>query len=374
MRRSAVALCLLACCWGCDGKAKRPPITPPGKSVVERWQATKVTHVQVEVEPLSDVANSGLLLPAVSPDGRWIAQMDLGSSGPVELEALFTGEGLQAASLYLRELRPGASGKLICAAGAAWPAWSADSKRLVFVAYTAGGRCDVVVHDVAAGTTRRVSAGFKRMMMPAISPSGKQVAVVAGATQQAPLRLHVLTLETSKLQACPIDDAAASQLYPQWTADGRIVYLLSGPDGAQLVQWGPGKFPPEKLCDMRMPRSRSGIYGALAGLGRPLSPDDRRFAYYDDAVDRIVLVDLRDGRRTELRQATRSGCWFGSRRFIAATDKEMLLFTDGEPSNLIMRGAWLPRGAAGTNQLIACIRGAHRGAFGLVRMKITLGN
>ncbi len=367
MTRSVIALCILACCWGCRPRARVPSLAES----LQGARAVRTTNVQVQVEPVGEVYNSGLLLPVVSPDGRWIAQLQFHGEQPVELESLFTGKGLEAISLYVQEVRPDAEARLVCAAGAAWPAWSTDGKQLAFVAYNEAGRCDLSVYDLATGATRRISPGLKRMMMPAVSPTGKEVAVVVPSHDPKPSRLYVANLDTGKMKPCPADDPSVRQLWPNWTADGRIVYVLGKGDRTWLAQWGPGKFPPEKLCEINVPASRIGEYQTFAGMGRPLSPDDRRLAYYDTARDRIVLVKLLDGQRTELNAETRSGCWLDSRRFVAATDKEMLLFAENAKPVRLMRGPWLPRrNADKTSQIILLTRGRHRRVFALVRMKV----
>jgi len=339
-----------------------------------QWVPARTTHTQVQVELLGEIPNSKLQLPVLSPDGRWIAYVQVRNGEPLELDALFTGKGLERVSLYVQEVAKDAVPRLISPSGASWPGWSTDSKLLAFVSYKPSGRCDLAVHDVSTGVTQRLSVGLERMMMPAFSPSGEQVAVVASGREPRPPRLHVVSLDTSELQACPAREPEVAQLWPQWTADGRIVYVLARGMDAWLAQWGPGRFPPERICGILVPASRLGIYQTFAGLGRPLAPGDRRFAYYDAADDRIVLVDLLDGKAKELPPKTRAGCWLGPERFVAASDKEMLLVAgDAEPVRL-MRGRWLPRGSVGNaNRLILCTVGSHRTAFRLMRVEVISG-
>jgi len=343
------------------------------RQIEAKWEPAQSTHTRVQVEPMGEVPNSGLQLPVISPDGKWIAYLDFRNDQPIELGALFTGQGLEAMSLYVQPVARGAVARMVCASGAAWPAWSADSRRLVFVAYNETGRCDLGIHDVSSGRTRRVSMGQKHIMMPAVSASGKQAAVVVLKSEAESSGLYIVNLDTVKVeQICPTDFQGSRQLWPQWTADGRIVFVLSNDGRSWLAQWGPGKFPPERLCEIRMSASQIGMYQGLAGLGRPLSPDDKHFAYYDTAGDRIILVNLPDGEQIKLPTNIRAGCWLDSRRFVAADEKEMRLFTVGATMPaLLMRGAWLPRnGKPKSGELVLCTRGRHRRVFGLVRMRV----
>ena len=80
---------------------------------------TRTTHVKVQVEPLGEVPNSGLQLPVVSPDGKWIAYLQHRGGQLIDLDALFTGKGLEAMSLYVRETRTGGRSRQVCQGGAA---------------------------------------------------------------------------------------------------------------------------------------------------------------------------------------------------------------------------------------------------------------
>lgn len=360
---------MLTWCGGCV-RETRTPVAP------NRWVPSHATHVQVQTVSLGEVPNNGLLLPVVSPDGQWIASPEIRGAKPIDPESLFTGKGLETMSLLVRKVQPGSTVRRICPEGAAWPAWSADSRQLVFVVHRRDGRCDLGIYDVATGVVRRKTAPLVGMITPALSPSGKQVAVAGVAVGAGAPGLHVLDLETGELKSCPTGETGARVFFPQWTADGRIVFVLAVGGRTWIAQWGPGKFGPEKLHEIRVSPSLTGMYQSFAGLGRPLSPDDRGFSYYDTGADRVVLVDLRDGRRTELKTKTRFGCWMGPGRFVAATDREMLIFAPGdEPAGArsarIMRGVWLPRQCVrGADELIVCTRGTHRRAFELVRMKV----
>jgi len=319
------------------------------------------------------VPNSGLQLPVVSPDGKWIAYLDLNGDEPPELRSLFSGRGLEAMSLQIQPVGPRAQAHMLCESGAAWPSWSGDSKKLLFITYTNSEQSELAIHDLQTGTTRRLSIPGKPIIMPTLSPSGQHVALVVFDSQSQSARIHVINLTTNSPEhSCPAESQGAQQLWPQWTPDGRIVFVLNQDGQSRLVQWRPGESGPQELAEIQIRPTESGMYQAFAGLGRPLSADARHFAYYDTAQDRIVLLSLGDGHRVELPVGTRAGCWFGSGRFVAADQKQMRLFSiRATMPALLMRGLWLPRGAnAATNQLLLCSRAAEARAFTLVRMKI----
>lgn len=367
MRATLVALTALACLTGCAAENAGPagrPLLGKGDQVIP----TQVSHVQAEVQPLAEAPNNGLLLPAVSPDGRWAACLDWRGSRPAALDALFTGRGLGAMALVLRELAPGGRSVTVSEGGAAWPAWSPDSQTLAFVDRS-GERCDVCTYEVSTGQLSRHSLTVSMAAMLAVAPGGRMVAFVASDEHGNAARLHVADLATGRVDAAPDLEGKPSR-WPQWTPDGRVLFLLTDGSEVWLAQWGPGRFPPEAICPTRLPASPAAQFQALAGLGRPLSPDGRRFAVYDAGLDAIILLELPEGARTELPGGTRSGCWLNGRQFVAATDQEMRLYGQGN-SALLMRGQWLPRGADENNRLIACTRGSHSRALGMARIVVT---
>ena len=364
-----LALAVLAGC-GADRGSGRPPSA-------SQWTPARASHVQLQVQSLGDVANSGCQLPVVSPDGKWIAYLRNRAVGPIELEALFTGKGLDSTALYVQPVAPGAAPQLVCSAGAGWPAWSPDGGKLAFIAYGEAGRCDVGIHDLAAGTTRRVTGPFKRMMMPAISPDGKRLAVVVPGATLDRTRLHVLMPGGAPPVACPAESDQTQQLWPLWTPDGQILYLLRQRQRTWLARWRPGGSRPQRLWEISMMPSRMGMIQIFAGLGRPLSPDGGRLAYYDYANDRdrIVLLNLFDGEREDLPPGTRFGCWLGSGRFLAASDDEMILHTSSSAEAIrLVPGRWLPRwGAVEGGQFVVCEAGANPWTFKLLQMNLLRG-
>jgi len=335
-----------------------------------RWAPAAVTQTRVRVESWGDVPNAGLQLPAVSPDGKWIAYLQLRTGRAVSVDSPPPGDAIAAVSLCVRPTKAAAGGREVCESAAAAPAaWSPDSKRIVFVACDPAGRCDLAIHEPATGRTQRLSLPLRRIMMPAIAPSGDRLAIVAADETADRLRVYVVPLGSpDSLTVCPADESVIGQFQPQWTADGRILFVTTRLDEAWLAQWKPGD-PPRLLYRINVPSSPRAVGQAFAGLARPLSPDDRRFAYYDASMDRIVLVDLSDGKRTEMPTRTRAGCWLGPQRFATATDEELTLY-DCSNGNLalLMRGPWLPRWAGGDGELVLCTRGTAPDMFGVVQM------
>ena len=148
------------------------------------------------------VPNVGVQLPAVSPDGRWIAFLDQDDAAPpARPDDLVSGRNLGGLSLWVRAVDAPGPARNVAVGGVAWPAWSADSTTLAFVGYDDELGCTLGLHDVAAGTTRRKAVGLRHMMMPAISPDGRRVAVAAYGN--VPDQALVFTLDLATDAALP---------------------------------------------------------------------------------------------------------------------------------------------------------------------------
>lgn len=371
MSKPVIGLCVLVLLLSCGCFLQ--PKSPSSSQIQDPWTTSQSSHVQLQSQTLGTLPNSGLQLPVVSPDGKWIAFLDFQGESPPSPSSLFTGQGLEPVSLYIQSAQANAEPRILAESNIAWPSWSANSKKLLFISYSDSGQCELAIHDILTSTTRRLSIGGSTIIMPSLSPSGQHVAVVAFDSQSHRARLHVVNLSTGNIEySCPAESSGAGQLQPQWTPDGQIIFVLNAEGQSHLVQWRPGESRLQRLAKIQMRATESGIYQAFAGLGRPLSPDGSRFAYYDTTEDRIVLLNLAEDQRIELPVGTRAGCWFDSGRFVAADQKKIRLFSvRGTMPALLMHGQGLPRGAnAASKELLLCNRAAGGRDFNLVTIKI----
>lgn len=369
MARVVTALAVAAVLWaaGCTSDAA------PATIETKRPGPGRLTHVRARVTQLGTVPNFGLLLPMVSPDGKWVAALHCRAALPESHDVLFTGRGAADVALQLRSTQEDAGPRVVCPTGALWPAWSPDSRCLVFVVYDADGACRLAVHDVKAGTTRRLTAGKQPLIMPAVSATGQKAAVIVAAAASGSFRLHVMDLATGRLTPCPLAGPPGERHFqPQWTADGRVVFLMRRAGKTYLAHWQVGKFSPETICPIGVGPPELAAMQCFVGLGQPISPDHKRLAYFDAAAKRIVLINLADGGRTELRKGTYAGCWLDAATFVAATGDEMLLYPLRASSVRLMRGSWLPRAGLDKSQalIVLKLRDRQQRVFPLVRLEL----
>jgi dipeptidyl aminopeptidase/acylaminoacyl peptidase len=382
-RLSRISLILMAA-LASPACAKDPPApTPPGKPAIELG-TSEVSHLRIAVESLGSVPNSGLLLPEVSSSGNRIAYLEVappagaGSAGPGP-DSLITGKDVESVSLSWRDLKRGATPHLVCPSGALWPAWFPDGKRLAFVVYDTQGRAALGVHDLDSGQTKRWGVGVKHVMMPAISPDGRRIAIVGYAEAPADARIILIEPDAGKTGLGPVVKDATSQLGPQWLDANTLLFVgadKSRPSRRVLYAWSIGRGDGTGKVKALRPLNVSGVpvefLQAFVGLGSPVNAAGNRLAYYDSTNDAITLIHLTGEETRTLPRGTRAGVWLGETRFAAATEKDLSLYSAKDDRwQTVVEGAWLPRWADERSGRIIAL-GASKAGSEFVVDRLTL--
>jgi len=344
---------------------KDDPAAEPGA-----WKPLSLTHLHLELEELGPVPSNDLLPPTASPDGNWVAYLKIPPGPRPPFTSLFTGQGLERVALAVRAAQPGASERVVCPAGAAWPAWSPDGRHVAYAVAETERSCHLAVHDVAAGTTRRLPVRRAWIVRPVLSPDGRTAAVGVCTGPAWDGRLHAVDLATGDLSPAPRPAGLRWQFPVQWRDRKEAVLLQRGRDAA-FCQWRPGSTAGQRLARTSTPAEQLDAVRAFAGVNLPLSPDRGRLAHYDPNAGRLTVVDLAGGGATPLPPGTRSGCWFGADYFLAATETALILvYVRTGESRRLLRGRWLPLWAdERSRQALACTASDEPGALQLVRLR-----
>ena len=220
-------------------------------------------------------SNSG---PAMSPDGRWlaflserpaavglfvadamsgdvVASLTAASDDPDDTNAQFADsagawdrEGRRLAVATVSRGRagisvfawPGGARELEVAFDDVdeiyGPTWSPDGRSLAFTG-SAGGVADLFVYDLQHATLRRLTDDAFADMQPAWEPDGRRIAFVTDrfTTDTAALtfgeyRVALIDADTGGIQPVPALPAG-KHICPQWSPDGRQLYVISDWDG-----------------------------------------------------------------------------------------------------------------------------------------------
>jgi hypothetical protein len=165
---------------------------------------------------------------AWDPSGRRFAVAALGSGEPI-LSIVDVGSGSR-------------NDHVLAALGEIFnPSWSPDGSRLVFSALQ-GGLSDLFVFTPATGALERITSDAFADLHPAWSPDGRSIAFATDRFTSAidtlefgALRIAVLDLSSSAIQALAPDRSRVKQINPQWAPGGEHIYFVSDPGGISNV-------------------------------------------------------------------------------------------------------------------------------------------
>lgn len=389
----------------CGGCAVPSPAFPPDAQQVSAVGGTGAFResfraaVTAAVARRGTIRHAGLGLPAVSPDGRWIAALEA-AGGPlaVSQDGPLTGRGLEGVSLWVRPVEPvetqgtqEAFGNAVPVAleGASHPSWSPGGK-LWFVGTHSSG-ADLLVWDPESGAIRRRSSGLRHVVSLAVSADESTVAVSAHAGNPESSRLFFVDAETGQATPGPaLTPGATAQTLPTWAAPGLLLFveLREAADAApaasalRLVDLATGE-----VVDLGLLPAMGSVFDAvalLAGVPSPLSPDGESWLFFDASAEPAGLwrLLLANGRREPVAEGGTAAVWWKPDLLIAAVQpgfaggigsstglaKEpglrLISLADGSRGSVtLLPGDWAPlwRGSGGPDQVAAIVLAATPG-------------
>jgi serine/threonine protein kinase/Tol biopolymer transport system component len=204
---------------------------------------------------------------ALSPDQKWV--LTGLPKPPVQFNLAPTGAGES------RQLTHDEINRL-------WARWFPDGKRILFSADEAGKGVRLYVQDVSGAPPKAITGEGVNGSLIAISPDGKQVAMV-GADQKPAL----LTVESGEIHPIPGFDAGEAPI--AWTSDGRslFVYRLGEvPATVNRLDLATGR---KELWKKLVPPDVSGVTDISSVL---ITPDGNNYVYeYGRTLSDLYLVN-----------------------------------------------------------------------------------
>ena len=303
--------------------------TMAGQRSAQRWTGG-VSAAGLERPPLPA---AGLQLPRVSPDGRWVAFLDADrQNDPVNPDAWITGRGLEGVSLWVRGVESEGLARNIAVDHAAWPTWDPRGGRLVFISHDPDNGPALGIHDLASGRTDRLAVGLRNMFTPAVSPSGRYVAVSGYGQIADHAVIFIVDLKTGRAESGPEATLGGAQLSPRWLDEQTLVYCELDPQGGGLLRWTRGASP-VPVAPLELPESVFDAIHLHAGVTEPLSPDGRWFGYFAVGRDRLGWVELSTAQTSWSPPGYRAGRWWAGRWCLAAGPQRLTLLELGDVSS-----------------------------------------
>jgi Tol biopolymer transport system component len=172
---------------------------------------------------------SMLLVPSISPNGRWLAYVsDKGITRDLYLRDLERLDGSPH-----RLVRGNMSGEFeslrFFNAGTAW---SPDSRRIAFVAQASGEDALYLLDVEARKRVAKHRFGMDELQTPTFSPDGDEL-VFVGQTQGRS-NLYRVNVDGTRLQPLTSDRYAARD--PQWSPDGRYIVYVTDEGGVTNLE------------------------------------------------------------------------------------------------------------------------------------------
>jgi eukaryotic-like serine/threonine-protein kinase len=204
---------------------------------------------------------------ALSPDGKW-ALSGL-PKPPVQFSLLPTGAGES------RDLTHDQVNRL-------WARWFPDGKRVLFSADEPGKGVRLYVQDLSGGAPKAITNEGVNGSLIAISPDGKQVAMVGA--DQIPA---ILTLDSGETR--PIPGLVVGEAPIAWSDDGRSLYVYrlgEVPATVNRLDLATGR---KQLWKQLVPPDVSGVTDISSVL---ITPDGKNYIYeYGRTLSDLYLVN-----------------------------------------------------------------------------------
>jgi eukaryotic-like serine/threonine-protein kinase len=204
---------------------------------------------------------------ALSPDGKW-ALSGL-PKPPVQFSLLPTGAGES------RDLTHDQVNRL-------WARWFPDGKRVLFSADEPGQGVRLYVQDLSGGAPKAITNEGVNGSLIAISPDGKQVAMVGA--DQIPA---ILTLDSGETR--PIPGLVVGEAPIAWSDDGRSLYVYrlgEVPATVNRLDLATGR---KQLWKQLVPPDVSGVTDISSVL---ITPDGKNYIYeYGRTLSDLYLVN-----------------------------------------------------------------------------------
>lgn len=171
-----------------------------------KWQVFVINPDGSGLKQVTSIPG-GIGDPAISPDGRSIVTND-----GVKKIYVMNADGTDVRTIYEGATEAG------------WPAWSFDSKKIVFASRIGGYKQLFEMNADGTGLTRLTNSHAEDLA-PAYSPDGTRVAF--SSNRLGTWEIYALTLANGQVDQLTNLGDVAGQGWPSWSPDGRAIAFES---------------------------------------------------------------------------------------------------------------------------------------------------
>jgi Tol biopolymer transport system component/DNA-binding winged helix-turn-helix (wHTH) protein len=214
---------------------------------------SQIQRLDVKTNRLTPISPEGFSQPEYSPDGRWLAYIDV-NNGSLWKVNIASSEKVQLS---------------LDGFSAAFPRWSPDGATLAVTANNRGAPATIYLIPAKGGAPQLLLPGQANVFDPDWSPDGKRLVVVhAVSGNPKETALFLVDLATRAETMVP---GSIGRFFPHWSPDGR--YVAAYRDQERVVE----------LYDFATQKWQTVTRGEAIGF--PVWSRDSRHLYYQRILD-----------------------------------------------------------------------------------------
>ncbi len=344
----ATWLSLTEVLYTADGQIKKKDMVKK-KTTAIAWEAIVYLHRPSYMRKKYDFDSQtakpvkGIMAPVVSPDGKKIVFAALGNIWMLNIGNPVPVQITQNAYVNMQ------------------PAWSPDSKQIVFISDRKGS-FDLWVRDLSSSTDRQLTNTPQNESYPTWAPDGKSIAFFEAEGNSLLGGSTINLVNVAKGDVKKIHSAVTTPSQPTWSTDGKRIILSAMVPFSSRYREGLNKFLVISL-DGSSDKWISPVEGRTLATrsknGPVWSPDGRFLAYVQDGVLWILPVtplgEVAGPVQRLTNELSDNPSWTADSRsivFLSADKLKRVYLSQGQQEFIPLELTWKPEQPTATRKVV----------------------